>query len=141
MVPRWAVVVIILVIVVLVAVWWFRGIAIQQPTTPTPAGADFQPLIDDFESYPTSTWFGTEAELQHALSCSKYRYRIMLSDGSIFYDNRPKLPSEELFSTVEYVQAAAIGQGAVVRDFSRNLAERVSTKSIVRIVHVSAPLV
>lgn len=161
--------ILILVIVILVAIWWFWGIAKLQPTTPTPddPGVDFTPLYDDFASYPEETWFETPENIQATLCGTPYHYRVYLSSGELYFDGRggegrgdekfppssfsSSFPSPSLssFSSppsppagyVEYIQAAALGDGALVRDGMRNVAIKVTGAGLwgVRIVHISAP--
>lgn len=131
---------IIVVIVAFVTIWWFYGVLTKRPAS-TPISANFEPLINDFNSYPTRLWFSSNDELQFVLGNNPYRYRVMDSNGMILYDNKPTLPQPELFSTVEYVQGSALGQGAVIRDLYRNVAMRAVLASAVRIVHISAPVI
>jgi hypothetical protein len=156
MARMWLVWVLIAVVILMVAIWWFWGIAKQQPTpasSNTQVGADFQPLVDSFNSYPEATWFGTPEELECTLYSSPYRYRILLSSGRLYYDSRdgdckgcgysPGGKNEApLSSSVEYAQASAVGDSALVRDGQKMVAIRVVSPedtSNVRIIHISAP--
>jgi len=134
----WAIVV---VIIIVVAVWWYWGQILHQPKDNNDLfTADFQPLIDDFESHSETLWFLTPRELDWELKCSKFRYRILESNGRQVYDNHPRLPSEDLSRSLEYIQAGVNGTSRLVFDLTRYYAVRVGISGpIYRVVVVSAP--
>ena len=134
----WAIVV---VIVIVVAIWWYWGQILHQPTNnDTLFTADFQPLIDDFESYSADLWFLGTRELDWQLKCSKFRYRILTSDGKQVYDNKSNLPHEDLSRSLEYIQAGTNGSSKLVFELTRYYAVRVGIAGpVYRVVVVSAP--
>lgn len=135
----YVVILLIVIFVVLIALWWWYGVYSAKHATTTET-VNFQPLLTDFNSYPYELWFSdNKCVLNNALAKNPYRYRILLSNGEIFYDNRPDRPSPKLYPTIEYVLAASRGMGEILRDNYLNLAVKVTIGSVERIVHISTP--
>jgi hypothetical protein len=133
------IILLLVILVILIAAWWWYGVYTARHTTTTET-VNFQPLLNDFNSYPYELWFiDNKYILDEALLKNPFRYRILLSNGEIFYDNRPNKPSPKLYPTIEYVLAASLGMGEILRDNYLNLAVRVTFGSIQRIVHISTP--
>lgn len=126
-------------LIILIALWWWYGVYVARNTTTTTT-VSFQPLLNDFNSYPYELWFSdSEYVLNQSLCKNPFRYRILLSNGQIFYDNRPNEPSPKLYPTIEYILAASLGMGEILRDNYLNLAVKVTFGSVERIVHISTP--
>lgn len=133
------IILLLVVLVILIAAWWWYGVYTARHTSTTET-VSFQPLLNDFNSYPYELWFSdSKYILDEALGKNPFRYRILLSNGEIFYDNRPNKPSPKLYPTIEYVLAASLGMGEILRDNYLNLAIKVTFGSIQRIVHISTP--
>jgi hypothetical protein len=130
---------ILVILIIVSAVWWWYGVYLGSNRF-TAAQVSFQPLLNNFNSYPYILWFSDNRRyLESQLGCNPYRYRILTSDGHIFFDNRPGQPSPPLYTTFEYIQAVSMGQGEILRDGILNLAVKVSYGSVERVVHISAP--
>lgn len=133
------VILLLVILVILIAAWWWYGVYVAKNVSTTTT-VNFQPLLNDFNSYPYALWFSdSEYVLNEALGKNPLRYRILLSNGEIFYDNRPNQPSPKLYPTIEYVLAASLGMGEILRDNYLNLAVKVTFGSVERIVHISTP--
>lgn len=136
---RFLVISIIIILVIVMMVWWWYGVYIASNDFAT-TDANFQPLINDFNTYPYVLWFSdSRLVLDKNLAKNPYRYRIFTSDGKLFYDNRCDEPSENLTRSFEYILAASIGMGEILRDGILNLGIKVTFGSVERVVHISTP--
>lgn len=145
-----AFIIVIMVIVIIVA-WWILGVYNAQYPGPSVPDSDFSRLIGEYQSYPKELWFGETCQLDQWLLCRPYRFIIYESNGDIIYDSAEqrkwkwRFPiledAEGLKNSVEYIRAAALTQGVVLRNTcpgqTANVAELAKDGDFYRIVHIS----
>lgn len=136
-------IVVALVIIIVIGWWVLSGYTFVQPSPARP-DANFDRLINKFNSYPTELWFrNNSCVFDKKLKCSDFRFVVLESDGSVVYDSQPRpcgrdyLRAKDIPRTVEYQRASVTLLGVVLRGRTANLCEGVKIGSRYRLVHVS----
>lgn len=157
--------IIIFVIIVIIS-WWLLGVYnVRYPGPDRPDG-DFTLIIDEYQSLPKELWFRNKKCIYNEyLGCLTSRYIVFESNGDVIYDSvmnpswegwvkhreichdnrrhKRKLTercyesAESIVRSVEYIRAASLTQGIVVRGNLNNLCEMVKQGDRYRLVHVS----
>lgn len=141
--------IVIFVIALIIGMWVMGAYNFIQPTPQRP-DANFQKLIDAFDSKPSELWFrNKECIFEKELKGSCFRYVILESDGRVVYDSQPNaksvrdyfhLRAYDIPRTVEYQRASVTLQGVALRGQVANLCNAVKEGSRYRMVHISSYL-
>src|SRR5690606_21045567 len=112
---------IVIIVIVIIFLWWYYGVYSARYPAPSKPDADVSRLIGEFESYPKWLWFrNNPCKFDQWLKCRPYRFVVFESNGEVVYDSRQlkhQEPAEQLTRSVEYIRAASLTQGVVVRDY------------------------
>lgn len=150
--PTYLAIIIVIVVIILILAFWILGVYNAQFPGPSVPDSDFSRLIGEYRSYPKELWFrDNPCVFNKWLLCRPYRFIIYDSNSDIIYDSadhkewkyRPPVVenAEKLKNSVEYIRAASLTQGVVLRDTcpgqTANVAELAKDGDYYRIVHIS----
>jgi hypothetical protein len=150
-------IILVIIVIVIIVCWWILGVYNVRYPGPSRPDADFERLIDEFESYPKELWYRDDKRtFDQWLSCRPYRFIVYESDGEVVYDSCDNTSwkyhkyyrksnacdnAEQLTRSVEYIRAAALTQGVALRKLKNgklaNVAELVKDGDYYRIVIIS----